>query len=348
VAIDARPELLVDGETQRVLAGNPAAARVYGYRPGELAGLPLSALWPAAPGALAAARGDGTMRLAQQQRRDGRPLHVAIQVRNGGASGDTVRLVANEVSDRAFTLALMESQGSMLQLIAGGAALEKILESLILAIERLSSDMVGSVLLLSEDGWHVRHGAAPNLPLAYWSALEGARIGRQAGSCGTAMYRAKAVIVEDIEHNPLWRPWRKLALQHGLRACWSMPILSRHRRVLGSFALYYRDVRTPRPRERRLVEVAADLAAIAIERERSVATAPSPAAMADRRHEGLSPRELQIVRLLARGDSAKRVASALSLSVNTVYSHRANILEKLGVASNVELAHYAVHHRLVT
>jgi DNA-binding CsgD family transcriptional regulator len=337
----------VDAETQRVLEANEAAARAYGYRPAELAGMPLSAVWPAAPDPLGASQGEEPLRLARQQRRDGHPLHVAVHVREAGAQGATLRLVASEVSDRAFSLALMESQSRVLELIARGAPLEKVLESLILAVERLSSDMVGSVLLLSDDGWHVRHGTAPHLPLAYWSALDGQRIGPQAGSCGTAMYRRKLVVVEDIAHDPLWRPWRALALKHGLRACWSMPIASRHGRVLGSFALYYRDVRKPLPRERRLVEVAADLAAIAI--ERSQADAPVPAAKpTDRRHERLSSRELQIVRLLARGETVKRIAGSLAISASTVYSHRATILEKLGVASNVELAHYAVHNRLVS
>ena len=256
-------------------------------------------------------------------------------------------MLAGRVSDRAFSLALMESQSRVLELIARGAPLERVLESLILAIERLSNDMLGSVLLLAEDGVHVRHGAAPHLPVAYWSALDGARIGPNAGSCGTAMHRGKLVIVDDIENDPLWRPYRKLALSHGLRACWSMPILSRQRRVLGSFALYYRDVRKPLPRERRLVEVAADLAAIAIERERSDPVAPAPARPVDRRHERLSTRELEIVQLLARGEPVKRIAGSLAISISTVYSHRTSIFDKLGLASNVELAHYAVHHRLV-
>jgi PAS domain S-box-containing protein len=144
----------VDAETQRVLEANPAAARTYGYRPEELAGLPLTAVWPAAAEALALSQPDQALRLARQQRRDGRPLHVAVQVRETGAQGAVLRLVANEVSERAFSLALMESQSRVLELIARGAPLEKVLESLIVAIERLSSDMVGSVLLLSDDGWH--------------------------------------------------------------------------------------------------------------------------------------------------------------------------------------------------
>ena len=341
-----RPELLVDARTRRILEANSAAARAYGYPPAKLAGLPVTEVWPAAPQALSeiddVAAG---LRLARQQRRDGRPLDLAVEIHHAAGA---LTVVAKPVSDRAFTLALMESQSRFLEQIAAGASLDELLGSLVLAIERLSSDMLGSVLLLSDDGWHVRHGAAPHLPVAYWSALEGQRIGPQAGSCGTAMYRRKAVIVADIERDPLWRPWRELAVKHGLRACWSIPILSRHGQVLGSFALYYRDVREPGEREMHLVQLAAELAAIAIERDaadrRLAGATPAAGAAA---HQRLSAREMQIVRMLAHGDPVKRIASSLRISVSTVYAHRASIFEKLGVASNVELSRYAVRHQLV-
>ena len=251
----------------------------------------------------------------------------------------------SKLSDRAFSLALMESEGRVLEAIARGGPLEQLLSDLVLAIERLSSGMRGSVLLLDADGVHLRHGAAPHLPLAYRKAIDGVRIGPSAGSCGTAVYTRKPVIVVDIEKDPRWRPYRRLAAQHGLRACWSTPIFSRERRVLGAFALYYDQVRSPGEREKRLVHVASDLAAIAIERD-----------MADRRLEArapaqpyrgtgtrkLSARELDVFRRIARGDPVKRIARTLDLSISTVYTHRARIFEKLGVRSNVELARYAV------
>jgi signal transduction histidine kinase len=123
-----------------------------------------------------------------------------------------------------------------------------------------------SVLLLDEDGQHVRHGAAPNLPKAYTQAIDGLSIGPKAGSCGTAMYRKEPVVVTDILQDPLWEAYREVAEPYGFRACWSTPILAHSGKALGSFAMYYREPRSPSPAETRALEMATHLAGIAIER----------------------------------------------------------------------------------
>jgi DNA-binding NarL/FixJ family response regulator len=158
------------------------------------------------------------------------------------------------------------------------------------------------------------------------------------------MYSGRQVIVVDIARGPLWRPYRKLALDHGLRACWSTPIISPGGEVMGAFALYYRQPRSPGEREKHLVQVAAELAAIAIARDRAV---QATAEKADDGGPKLSARELQIVRLLARGEPVKRIANGLHVTLSTVYTHRNRIFEKLGLNSNVGVARYAVMHRLV-
>jgi two-component system, NarL family, sensor kinase len=129
--------------------------------------------------------------------------------------------------------------------------------------------MLCSILLLDEDGVHARHGAAPSLPDCYVKAIDGSPIGPQAGSCGTAMYRGRPVIVADILEDPLWKDYRDLAAAAGLRACWSTPILSHQGKVLGSFAAYYGVPRDPRPEEMRLTEIATSIAGIAIMRQRA-------------------------------------------------------------------------------
>ena len=259
-----------------------------------------------------------------------------------------------KLSGRAFSLALMESESRVLEAIARGGPLERLLSDLVLAIERLSSGMRGSVLLLDADRLHLRHGAAPHLPLAYRRAIDGLRIGPAAGSCGTAVFTGKPVIVADILKDPRWRSYRQLATQHGLRACWSTPIFSRERRVLGAFALYYDRVRSPDERERRLVQIASDLAGIAIERDLADRRLEAGTAVGQFRqdtgtpaHRKLSARELEVFHRLARGEPVKRIARTLGLSISTVYTHRARIFEKLGVRSNVALARYSVDHDAV-
>src|SRR6478672_8869245 len=169
--------------------------------------------------------------------------------------------IAAENKEEEFRI----GQSRILQKLAANAPLSEILERLVLLIEAQSPGMVCSVLLLSEDGDHVRHGAAPSLPKEYVAAIDGAAIGPKHGSCGTAMYRGEPVVVTDIAIDPLWEDFRELALGSGLRACWSTPILSGRGKVLGSFAMYYREPRKPTGVEAGFTEVATRIAGLAIE-----------------------------------------------------------------------------------
>jgi GAF domain-containing protein len=130
--------------------------------------------------------------------------------------------------------------------MAAGDALADVLEDLIRALEVQSDvEMLASILILGEDGKRLLLGAAPSLPKTYNEAIHGTQIGPAAGSCGTAAFRGESVFVSDIANDPLWVDHRELALTHGLRACWSTPIKAADGRVLGTFALYYRESRSP-------------------------------------------------------------------------------------------------------
>lgn len=160
-------------------------------------------------------------------------------------------------------------QSRVLKMIASNAPLSDILSSLVLLIEAQSPEMLCSVLLLSKDGNHIEHGAAPNLPDHYVKAVNGGPIGPKNGSCGTAMYRGKPVVVTDIFTDPLWEDYLDLARASGLRACWSTPIMSTKGKVLGSFAMYYHEPRKPSGDEARLTDVATYIAGLAIEHHAS-------------------------------------------------------------------------------
>jgi two-component system cell cycle sensor histidine kinase/response regulator CckA len=175
---------------------------------------------------------------------------------------------AFDITERKRAEALLAGQNRILEMIALGAPLDDILTNLMRLIESQGHGMLCSILLLDDDGVHVQGGVAPSLPGAYLTALEGLSIGPRAGSCGTAMYLRKPVIVTDILEDPLWDACRPLAAPHGLRACWSTPIASHDGNVLGSFAIYYREVRSPGDAETRLIEIGTNLAGIAIQRKR--------------------------------------------------------------------------------
>ena len=204
--------------------------------------------------------------------RDGSIRHVLISsnVYSEGGQFIHTRCITNDITDRKRAEILLAAQKRALELIARGGPLEAVLETLVRAFEERSiCGALASVLLLDEDGRHLQHGAAPSLPEGYNRAIDGLAIGPAAGSCGTAAFRREPVLVSDIATDPLWRDFRKLALGHGLRACWSVPILARDDQVLGTYAIYYREPRAPSAEDLQVLSVLARTAAIAIEAKRA-------------------------------------------------------------------------------
>jgi len=168
-------------------------------------------------------------------------------------------------SQRIVHLAL--GQTHILEHIAAGRPLAASLDELLRFLESGAPEMACSILLLDADGKHLRHGAAPSLPKEYCGAIDGSAIGPRAGSCGTAAFLGKRVVVTDIESDPLWSDYRPLAMAYGLRACWSTPILDAEGRVLGTFAMYFKRVAQPEPIHEQLLAIALHVASIAINKE---------------------------------------------------------------------------------
>jgi PAS domain S-box-containing protein len=187
------------------------------------------------------------------------------------ASGDLLEFVgsATDITERKRAEVLLAGEKRLLEMIATGDSLDLILDAVCRLVEGLASDSLSSILLLDPNGNRLRHGAAPSLPTPYTAAIDGLVIGPSVGSCGTAAYRAEPVIVSDIATDPLWTDFRDLALAHGLRACWSTPILSTTGKVLGTFAIYYREPRSPVAEDHSVIRQLTHLASIAVERKQA-------------------------------------------------------------------------------
>ncbi len=197
---------------------------------------------------------------------NGRPLRGPDGELSGGV------IVCRDITETKKEEFFLFDQSRVLEMIAANASLSEVLTSLVLLMEGQADGLRCSILLLDRDGKRVRHGAAPNLPETYVKAVDGALIGPRNGSCGTAMYLRKPVVVKDVLTDPLWADYRQLAEICGLRACWSTPILSPLGEVLGSFAMYRRETRGPELEELRLTQIATHIAGIAIERQRAQET----------------------------------------------------------------------------
>ena len=177
--------------------------------------------------------------------------------------------ISRDITERKRAENLRNGQAQILEMIALSAPLGEVLERLMRLVESQLDGIFGSVLLLDQDGHHLKHGAAPSLAAAYTKAIDGVRIGPKVGSCGTAVFRRAPVIVSDIMSDPLWEDYTELVAAYGYRSCWSTPILSHQGTVLGVFAMYSMSVREPTAIETSLIEMTTRIAGIAIERKRA-------------------------------------------------------------------------------
>src|SRR5258708_17547586 len=176
-------------------------------------------------------------------------------------------------AERRTRAALLDSQRRVLECIASGAPLEEILETLVRLIEEQAGDMRCAVLLSDSGQQRLRFVAAPNIPDDYKLGIEPyLRIAPDMGSCGTAAFRREPVYTRDTGDDPLWKDCGVIAVRNGLRAIWSTPILSDDNAVLGTFAMGYGEPRLPSAEHIQLIDMATQMARVAIEAKRSEAT----------------------------------------------------------------------------
>ncbi|MEI6872859.1 MAG: PAS domain-containing protein, partial [Verrucomicrobiota bacterium] len=178
---------------------------------------------------------------------------------------DESRFTPEEIHEIRRRLDVIEWERHLLDIISSGEGLSVILNELALSVETVIPNALGSLMLLGADGRRLHFGSAPNLPAEFVQAVAGPEIGTNSGSCGTAAYLKEAVLVSDISEDPRWSSLRHFASPYGLRACWSFPIFSRKRRVLGTFAVYFKEPRVAASGEVSILERAAHYAAAAIE-----------------------------------------------------------------------------------
>ncbi|MBP1908952.1 GAF domain-containing protein [Methanolobus bombayensis] len=175
-----------------------------------------------------------------------------------------------DISQRKLSEAIIDCRNQVLEALASGETLNEILTRLVRSTKRIIPEAISIVMLLDEEKEHLVHAISTHLPDFYKKAIEGLPIGEGIGSCSTAVYTGKRVVVEDIMEHPYWEDLREVALKAGLRASCCEPIISSNNEVFGTFGMYFREPHTPTQEEIDILKANANLAAIAINNKKTL------------------------------------------------------------------------------
>lgn len=197
---------------------------------------------------------------------DGRGRHIEHRLLpEFDAAGQVVSVLAQarDVTWQRQAELQMAGERDVLADIADDRPLDAILDKICLQQEQLLPHARCSVMLLR--GRQLFSAAAPSLPASYTSAINGIEVGPNVGSCGTAAFNGRTMVVEDIASHPAWAGYSEFALSYGLRACWSQPVFDRDRRVLGTFGVYYLQPCRPTEHDLDVINAFANLVSIAVQ-----------------------------------------------------------------------------------
>ena len=178
-------------------------------------------------------------------------------------------LSLTDSEDRTWAETLLAGENRLLEMLATGCTLSEFLDALCRLIEDIASGSLCGIVLVDPIGNRLQHGAAPSLPLSYNESIHGRPVNLFSGPCAMAASLKEQVIAADVASDTRWDTyeWRALAMAHGLRACWSTPIVSSDEKVLGTFAIYSREPGSPTAQHQHLIGQITHLATVAIEQK---------------------------------------------------------------------------------
>ncbi len=241
--------------------------------------------------------------------------------------------IDREITEARMANRLLSDENAIMEMIADNRPIKETLEQICRLIETQLNQSMCSIMMIDESGSSLSVMAGPSLPEAYTARLINIPIAPETGSCGTAAFWKRTVVVSDIATSPLWANYTALVESFDLRSCWSTPILAADRTLLGTFAVYFREARNPAADELRLIYRTSHITAIALQRNLhesqlyQMATRDGMTGLLNRRHfVELADRELK------QTSRDNRTAAVLMMdldrfkSINDTYGHAAGDL----------------------
>jgi diguanylate cyclase (GGDEF)-like protein/PAS domain S-box-containing protein len=171
-----------------------------------------------------------------------------------------------DITEHQQSEVMLQAEERVLKMMVDGESLPKVLDMLTRYIEDRSGELFCAIYLLDEAGYRLQHISAPSLPNNLLETLEEPFLSHSI-NLTTESNGNEPDISREIENSSMYRKHKELAAEMGLHTSWTSPILTSKGKVLGIVSVYYRKVQEPLNYDKQLVEIAANLTGIAVERK---------------------------------------------------------------------------------
>ena len=206
--------------------------------------------------------GKSTLDFRSLKRKDGTATQMEINSKK--LDDGNILVFGREITDRIRHQHREKKRTYILEQISNGTSFKALLTKIVLGAEQDEIGMAASILLLDKEKKNFAISIAPSLPEVYSQSLIGLQIGEGVGSCGTAAYLGKRVIVQNVFEHPYWANYIELAQLANIVGCWSEPILDTNGKVLGTFAIYHSKPTSPSQNDIDYIKQLADITAIVV------------------------------------------------------------------------------------
>ncbi|GAO42799.1 PAS domain S-box protein [Flavihumibacter petaseus] len=167
---------------------------------------------------------------------------------------DGLFIYFKDATDKKHQESLLQIEKEVLEMHAGSEAdLADIADHLLRRLEELCRHMLGAICLVKHNGRESVFLAAPSMPPGFKDWINTTPLDPALTTCGRAMIQRQPVEIHDMASSDLAEDTRMSAAAMGIKATWSIPIISSSSEVLGILSLYFKQARAPLPDEKWII-----------------------------------------------------------------------------------------------
>ncbi len=178
-----------------------------------------------------------------------------------------LRVSITDISERKASDEFGYTQNKILEMIAAGAPIERILRATCRAAEKAGPGLRAAVMLLAKKGDQLTLEAAPSLPEECRASFDTIPVAADSFACGAAVHEERDKVVPDVGKAEAWAALRHEARKYGIHGAWSFPVRGDDKKIVGAVDVYVDRVRQPTTAELDRIGKVARLAGIAIKRQ---------------------------------------------------------------------------------